>query len=239
LISFQNILLLTLLNCYSMSALPDQAPSSSSSSSIKQTIDDPIESCTLSLQDRLHTLLTRLSNTSKLLTKTEWPSADDARVHSEKTLLLIASIEKIMEAIKMVEVKVNSPEMYDKLRQVAIPLDLLDMMDCAGGVNPDCFARGLMDEASRQLGNLQRRKTSMKVLAKTIQNGMEQREKQLKIIESLDEQIKSSTSRENTEIMTMEIEQDTTQEEQVEKNNTKRKREDDEEEPEDAPDAKR
>lgn len=220
-----------------MSTLPDEAPSSSSSFSRKLDKDDPIESCTLSLQDRLHTLLTRLSNTSKHLTKTEWPSADDARVHSEKTLLLITSIEKIIEAIKMVEVKVNSPEMYDKLRQVAIPLDLLDMMDCAGGVNPDCFARGLMDEASRQLGNLQRRKTSMKILAKTIQNGMEQREKQLKIIESLDEQIKNSTFREDAEIMTLEMEQqDTTQ--QSQKSNTKRKRED-EEEPEDAPDAKR
>lgn len=215
-----------------MSSLPDKALSSSSSSSfIKQDVDNPIESCTLSLQDRLHTLLTRLSNTSKLLTKTEWPSADDPQVHSEKTLLLVSSIEKIVEAIQLVEEKVNSTEMYEKLRQVAIPLDLLDMMDCAGGVNPDCFARGLMEEASRQLGNLQRRKTSMKVLAKTIQNGIEQRDEKLKIIESLEKQIiKNSSSPVDTESM---IEQ-----EKERKDNPKRKREEDDE-PEDAPDAKR
>jgi hypothetical protein len=216
-----------------MSSQPDKALSSSSSSFIKQDVDDPIESCTLSLQDRLHTLLTRLSNTSKLLTKAEWPSADDPQIHSEKTLLLVASIGKIVEAIQLVEEKVNSPEMYEKLRQVAIPLDLLDMMDSAGGVNPDCFARGLMDEASRQLGNLQRRKTSMKVLAKTIQNGVEQRDEKLKIIESLEKQIiKSSTSPVDTESRSM-IEQG-----KAGKDNPKRKREEDDE-PEDAPDAKR
>ena len=80
----------------------------------------------------------------------------------------------------------------NKLRQIAIPLDLLDMMDFAGGINPDCFARGLIKEALRQMGNLQRRKTSMRMLAVTIQNGMNVREKNLQILKSLDEKIAAS-----------------------------------------------
>ncbi len=68
------------------------------------------------------------------------------------------------------------------------------MMDFAGGVNPDCFARGLIKEALRQMGNLQRRKASMRMLAITIQNGMNEREKQLKILASLDEKLAAGNS---------------------------------------------
>eukprot|EP00557_Chaetoceros_sp_GSL56_P001315 CAMPEP_0176494626 /NCGR_PEP_ID=MMETSP0200_2-20121128/10207_1 /TAXON_ID=947934 /ORGANISM="Chaetoceros sp., Strain GSL56" /LENGTH=151 /DNA_ID=CAMNT_0017892417 /DNA_START=144 /DNA_END=596 /DNA_ORIENTATION=- len=111
-----------------------------------------------------------------------------------------------MDSIKAVEEKVNNvsvetsteqssgsgdEDIANKLRQIAVPLDLLDMMDCAGGLNPDCFARGLIKEALRQMGNLQRRKASMKMLAATIQNGLDARERQLEILKALDEKLAS------------------------------------------------
>jgi hypothetical protein len=158
-----------------------------------------------SLQERLHTLLTRLSDTGEILKK--WPetkTGDDSSIHIRTTDKLINSIQRIIDGIKQVEEKVNSVPaegasseddiniIANKLRQIAIPLDLLDMMDFAGGINPDCFARGLIKEALRQMGNLQRRKTSMRMLAVTIQNGMNVREKNLQILKSLDEKIAAS-----------------------------------------------
>lgn len=206
-------------------------PEHPQSSLVQRGTDESVKLCTLSLQDRLHTLLTRLSNTSKLLTKSEWPSADDSRIHHEKTTLLIESMNKILEGIKMVEEKSNEPQLYEKLRQIAIPLDLLDMMDFAGGINPDCFARGLLDEASRQLGNLQRRKTSMKILAKSIQNGIDHREKQLKLIHSLDERVRLLDAKLENHDAPMENDQ--------EREGQKKRKRDDANEPEDAPLTKR
>ena len=162
-----------------------------------------------SLQERLHTLLTRLSDTGEILKK--WPetkTGDDSSIHIRTTDKLINSIQRIIDGIKQVEEKVNSIPaegqatssdedanniIANKLRQIAIPLDLLDMMDFAGGINPDCFARGLIKEALRQMGNLQRRKTSMRMLAVTIQNGMDAREKQLQILKALDEKLAASS----------------------------------------------
>lgn len=156
----------------------------------------------MSLQECLHTLLTRLSDTSEILQK--WPGGDDPSIHVRTTEKLIKSIKKIMDSIKTVEEKVNhvsvetsteqssgsgDEDIANKLRQIAVPLDLLDMMDCAGGLNPDCFARGLIKEALRQMGNLQRRKASMKMLAATIQNGLDARERQLEILKALDEKL--------------------------------------------------
>lgn len=164
-----------------------------------------------SLQERLHTLLTRLSDTSEILKK--WPetkTGDDGSIHVRTTEKLISSIQRIVEGIKSVEEKVNyvnlteqgstdyntgsgsgDDDIANKLRQIAVPLDLLDMMDFAGGLNPDCFARGLIKEALRQMGNLQRRKASMKMLAAAIQNGLDARERQLEILKSLDEKLAS------------------------------------------------
>ena len=166
-----------------------------------------------SLQERLHTLLTRLSDTGEILKK--WPetkTGDDSSIHTRTTTKLINSIERIIQGLEMVEEKVNyvsstgatdlnSPggqasedEIANKLRQIAVPLDLLDMMDFAGGVNPDCFARGLIKEAQRQMSNLRRRKAFMRLLASTIQKGMSEREKQLQILASLDEQLAASAT---------------------------------------------
>ena len=174
-------------------AKPDKTTSSASSVAGKKYKDTD-----QSLQERLHTLLTRLADTSDLLKN--WPvsqTADDSSIHVQTTTKLIASIHKVVQGIKYVEEKVNrgngseqDAQLIAKLRQAAVPLDLLDMMDYGNGLNPDCFARGLLREALRQLGDLQRRKASLKMLAVTIQSGINkrERERQLEILKSLDEQ---------------------------------------------------
>mmetsp|Transcript_16846 Transcript_16846/g.25295 ORF Transcript_16846/g.25295 Transcript_16846/m.25295 type:complete len:235 (+) Transcript_16846:82-786(+) len=182
-------------------AKPDKA-SSSSQKRKESTDSNTYQDKHQSLQERLHTLLSRLSDCGECL-KT-WPetkTGDDASIHIRQTDKLIASVQRIIQGIKQVEEKVNSvpaegtpsdEDIYLKLRQIAIPLDLLDMTDFAGGLNPDCYARGLIKESLRQMGNLQRRKTSMKMLAVTIQNGIDAREKQLEILKSLDEKLAAS-----------------------------------------------
>jgi hypothetical protein len=148
-----------------------------------------------SLQELLHTLLTRLSDANEII-KT-WPEdGDDNSIHVETTTKLIASMHKIVHAIQLVEERVNPnldhEENNDKnpsaqemtlanqLRQTAIPLDLLDMMDdTTNTLNPDCFARGLLNEALRQFSNLGKRKVSMNVLASLVEDGFERREKEI------------------------------------------------------------
>jgi len=211
-----------------------------------------------SLQERLHTLLTRLSDTSEILQK--WPETkkgDDASIHVRTTGKLIASIQRIIDGIKSLEEKVNHiPEneneseggdggIAKKLRQVAVPLDLLDMMDSAGGLNPDCFARGLIKEALRQMGNLQRRKASLKMLAATIQNGLDAREKQLEILKSLDEKLANHSRAATTTTTTTDtanvVQSESTRNDQAFASEChKRKRRDDDEQPlEEEPPSKR
>jgi len=185
---------------------PESAPSSSKQKSA--AFHDNKQS----LQERLHTLLTRLSDTGEILKK--WPetkTGEDSSIHTRTTGKLISSIQRTIDGIKLVEEKVNSVPLEDdkseddianKLRQTAIPLDLMDMLDFAGGLNPDCFARGLIKESLRQMGNLQRRKASMKMLAVTIQNGMNEREKQLQILAALDEQLASTTKEDDDDSAT-------------------------------------
>ncbi len=141
-----------------------------------------------SLQEALHTLLTRLSDSSEIIKS--WPEGgDDNSIHTKTTEKLIASIHKIVNAIRVVEEKVNPNlgeekpteqeiALANKLRQTAIPLDLLDMMD-SNSLNPDCFARGLLNEALRQFGNLRTRKASMNMLAQLVETGMKQQERDL------------------------------------------------------------
>ena len=175
----------------------------------------PFKKSNQSLQQLLHTLLTRLCDSSAIIKS--WPEGgDDNSVHAETTTKLIASIHKIVDAIRLVEEKVN-PNLGDdtptttttnnnnnsnneqqqeeennkpseqeivlanQLRQTAVPLDLLDMMD-ANSLNPDCFARGLLSEALRQFSNLQSRKASMNMLAQLVEKGFEQKERDLKIL---------------------------------------------------------
>mmetsp|Transcript_32280 Transcript_32280/g.67683 ORF Transcript_32280/g.67683 Transcript_32280/m.67683 type:complete len:127 (-) Transcript_32280:237-617(-) len=59
-----------------------------------------------------------------------------------------------------------------------IPLDLLDLLDVVMtqhpfGMNPQCYARGLMKEAMRQLAGLERRKRALAMLAQSIEIGMD------------------------------------------------------------------
>lgn len=153
-----------------------------------------------SLQERLHTLLTRLSDTGEILKK--WPEAKTGQedIHRKSTTKLIASLQKIIHGIQLVEEKANPNidkgegsvkdeedlALANLLRQAAVPLDLLDMMDYAQNLNPDCFARGLLKEALRQWGNLQRRRASMKMLAFHVESGINERERNMKMLESLD-----------------------------------------------------
>lgn len=165
----------------------------------------PFQKNNQSLQESLHTLLTRLSDSSEIIKS--WPEGgDDNSVHTTTTAKLITSVKRIVNAIKVVEEKVN-PNLGDEkptdqqtalanqLRQTAIPLDLLDMMD-ANCLNPDCFARGLLNEALRQFGNLRSRKASMNMLSQLVESGMKQRERDLekvaKIKRSMEEDEKKN-----------------------------------------------
>ena len=58
-----------------------------------------------------------------------------------------------------------------------IPLDLLDLLDVGQpfGLNPQCYARGLMKESMRQLAGLERRKRALAMLAQSIELGMDAR----------------------------------------------------------------
>ncbi|KAL7540539.1 hypothetical protein ACHAXR_010194 [Thalassiosira sp. AJA248-18] len=58
-----------------------------------------------------------------------------------------------------------------------IPLDLLDLLDVGQpfGLNPQCYARGLMKESMRQLAGLERRKRALDMLATAIETGMDAR----------------------------------------------------------------
>lgn len=58
------------------------------------------------------------------------------------------------------------------LQDCPIPLDLLDLMDHGGGLNPDCFSRGLLKEALGQLAGLKRRKLALEMLGDAIQKGL-------------------------------------------------------------------
>ena len=150
------------------------------------------------LQERLHTLLTRLSETSEIL-KT-WPeskSGEDSSIHKKTTMKLIASLQKIVQGVKLVEDKVllmsapsttgaasaagteGSAATINVMQDIQIPLDLLEMMDYANGLNPDCFARGLLGETMRQLANLENRKLTLKLLAAEVQNGIQRRKRDL------------------------------------------------------------
>ena len=58
-----------------------------------------------------------------------------------------------------------------------IPLDLLDLLDIGQpfGINPQCYARGLMKEALRQMAGLERRKNALAMLGSAIEKGLNER----------------------------------------------------------------
>ncbi|KAL7568985.1 hypothetical protein ACA910_021276 [Epithemia clementina (nom. ined.)] len=145
------------------------------------------DSTNVLLQDRLHELLTRLSTTVDRI-KT-WPdaasagsSSDDAALHFEATSKLIQSIRHVLQSIDKVEsiVKTNPTTLKARLNACPVPVDLLDLLDAHGeggssGLNPECFARGLLQEAIGQLEGLKRRKVALERLADAVQDGLEQK----------------------------------------------------------------
>ena len=89
------------------------------------------------LQDRLHALLSRLSATIELL-KT-WPESDgdDASIHVETSSKLIAAVRDVIAALERVEGIVKADEALRKaLTDCPIPIDLLELLDHANGLNP-------------------------------------------------------------------------------------------------------
>jgi hypothetical protein len=56
-------------------------------------------------------------------------------------------------------------------------LDLLEMLDCSNGLNPEIFVRGLLREGLSQLAGLRRRKVALEMLGNTIQAGLDARPK--------------------------------------------------------------
>jgi hypothetical protein len=148
------------------------------------------------LLERLRILLNRLQSTSDTLQN--WPESggDSSKVHQDAATELIASIRKIVLGVRSVERHVNGTgpsssegtktdqgtipkEALEAFRaslddKCPIPLDLLDLMDVGHpfGMNPQCYARGLMKEALRQLAGLERRKRALDMLGKAIEEGM-------------------------------------------------------------------
>jgi hypothetical protein len=146
-----------------------QAPDEATSS---RTKGNPRE-----LQERLHELLTRLYYTVELIKN--WPESesDDASVHMETTTKLMGRIQDILEAIKRVEGVLQADEaLYKSLQGCQVPLDLLGLMDHGGGLNPECFSRGLLKEALGQLAGLKRRKLALQLLGHAVQSGLQRRD---------------------------------------------------------------
>jgi len=149
------------------------------------------------LQDRLQTLLLNLTSTSKILQK--WPDSqgDKASIHIDTTTKLIHALQRITQSLKQVEDKSltrlasddnRDIELKKKLREYQVPLDLVDLMDYGYtesdshnlfGLNPDCFIRGLLREALRQLSGLKRRKVALEMLGKAIEKGIVEKKERM------------------------------------------------------------
>lgn len=129
------------------------------------------------LQDRLHELLSRLASTSDIVKN--WPESegDNSSIHVERTTRLIASIRETITSISKVEGVVQADAaLKQSLQECLIPFDLLDLLDHGGGLNPECFSRGVLQEAMGQLAGLKRRKRALEMLGLAVQRGIEQRD---------------------------------------------------------------
>jgi hypothetical protein len=130
------------------------------------------------LQERLHELLSRISATLDAIKN--WPSADGAsvaEVHAERTTKLIASVQSLLKSISKLEefIAHDQGDLRATLQQISIPLDLLDLLDHGGFMHPDCFVRGLLQEALGQLAGLKRRKLALEMLGTAVQSGISKR----------------------------------------------------------------
>jgi hypothetical protein len=125
------------------------------------------------LQERLHALLSCLADTTNIIKNWGESEGDDGSVHVKTTTHLISSIQQVLHAIALTEGVVKADEaLRQTLDECPIPLDLLDLMDHGGGLNPDCFSRGLLKEALGQLAGLKRRKLALEMLGDAIQKGL-------------------------------------------------------------------
>jgi hypothetical protein len=125
------------------------------------------------LQERLHALLSCLADTTNIIKNWRESEGDDASIHVKTTAQLMSSIQQILNAIAQTEGVVKADEALRRtLDECPIPLDLLDLIDHGGGLNPDCFSRGLLKEALGQLAGLKRRKLALQMLGDAIQKGM-------------------------------------------------------------------
>lgn len=129
------------------------------------------------LQDRLHHLLTRLSDAVEHIKN--WPEAkagDESKVHLDSTTKLITYLRNIISSIQRVESVVQSnPSLKEKLQECPIPRDLLDLLDHGqggGALNPDCFVRGLLKQANDQLAGLKRRKLVLQLLGLSLKTSL-------------------------------------------------------------------
>ena len=137
------------------------------------------------LQERLHALINNLYNTTELVKN--WEDSENASDHVQTTTKLLASLQEVLQSVKDVETKVlkgdgteEDKKIIQELKDSPVPLDLLELMDYGGGVNPDCFARGLLQTALRQLAGLKRRKLALGLLGNAVSEGMKRRDKEQK-----------------------------------------------------------
>lgn len=134
------------------------------------------------LQERLHALINNLYHTTELVKN--WEDSENASDHVQTTTKLIASLQEVLQSVKDVETKVlkgdgteGDKKIIQELKDSPVPLDLLELMDYGGGVNPDVFARGLLQTALRQLAGLKRRKLALGLLGAAVSDGMKRRDK--------------------------------------------------------------
>lgn len=132
------------------------------------------------LQEKLHQLLSKLSGAIELI-KT-WPESDgdDASIHVQTTTKLIAAILEVLGGLKNVEGVVKADtDLRKSLQGCPVPINLLDLLDHGGGLNPDCFSRGLLRESLGQLKGLRRRKLALKMLGEAVHSGLQKKDSAL------------------------------------------------------------
>lgn len=131
----------------------------------------PIAENARHLQEQLHKLLSKLTDTTDFIKN--WPEAKggDGSMHVERTSQLITKIHTTISMLQKVEGCLQQDAaLRETLRQCSIPLDLLDMLD-SSKLNPDCFSRGLLREALGQLAGLKRRKLALELLGAAVAAG--------------------------------------------------------------------
>mmetsp|Transcript_4768 Transcript_4768/g.9408 ORF Transcript_4768/g.9408 Transcript_4768/m.9408 type:complete len:217 (+) Transcript_4768:66-716(+) len=166
----------------------DNAPPSSS-----------VTVATVGLPLRLRDMLDALSTTIETLKS--WPAETGERaeesetVHDVRTAEFMGCVRRIASAISRVEKITNDDTCRKFLDRCRVPLDLLDLLDfgygsfdisgnksgkmagtgATGGLNPELYARGIMEEAMRQHAALQRRRGALRDLGLAVREWLEEK----------------------------------------------------------------